>query len=144
MKKLVLVLVSVVVVAGIVGSYVWPYLQLEFAESAHYTEKDKREYDYYTPELLRKLPRISDDYEFSYHNISGPQAFVFGVTFNGTTDTRKIRDYLSAEGYEPQAQCQTEAECWRSPRNKKDVVSLYSSTKLNLVGIEIYRSENTE
>lgn len=63
---------------------------MEFASCAHYTEQNKREYEYNTPELLKKIPRISEDHNFSYSNISGPQTFVFGVEFNGTTDTKKF------------------------------------------------------
>lgn len=137
MKKFIIILTFLLLAAGMVSVFVWPYIKMEFASSARYTEKDKLEYDYYTPELLKKMPRISDDYEFSHTNISGPQAFVFGLQFNETTDTKKIRDYLISAGYKSQKHCDIEAECWRSPQNK-DVVSLYKSTQLNLVGVEIY------
>ncbi|MDK1702531.1 hypothetical protein OSR40_002130 [Serratia rubidaea] len=143
MRKSVTVALGVIVAAGIVLAAALPYLKMEFADSAHYTEQDTREYEYYTPELLKNMPKISNDYEFNYSNISGPQALVFGIQFNGTTDTGKIRDYLVSEGYQPQQQCQTEAECWRSAQSK-DVVSFYQSTELNLVSVEIYRSEYTE
>ena len=143
MRKLITILACLLLLAGMVSVFVWPYIKMEFASSAHYTEKDKREYEYYTPELLKKMPRISDDYEFSYSNISGPQAFVFGIQFNGTTDTTKIRNYLTSQGYSPQKKCQTEAECWQSPRSI-DVVSFYKLTKLNLVGVEIYRRPNAK
>ncbi|QNK34171.1 hypothetical protein HF675_09120 [Serratia sp. JUb9] len=143
MRKSVAVAMGVILAAGMVLTAVLPYVKMEFASSAHYTEQDTREYEYYTPDLLKKIPKISKNYEFNYSNISGPQAFVFGIQFNGTTDTSKIRDYLTSEGYEPQKQCQTEAECWRSPHSK-DVVSFYQSTELNLVSVEIYRSEYTE
>lgn len=79
MRKSLALLSCVVIVAGITLMCVWPRLAMEFADSAHYTEKDKREYEYYTPDLLRKMPRISDDYEFSYSRISGPDAVVYGV-----------------------------------------------------------------
>ena len=77
------------------------------------------------------------------HKFSGPQAFVYGIQFNGTTDTRKIREYLISEGYEQQKHCQTEAACWRSPRSK-DVVSFYSLSKLDLVSVEIYRRKHAD
>jgi len=143
MRKIIVILIGVVVMAGIALVVGWPYLRMEFASSAHYTEQDKREYEYYTPELLKEMPRISDNYVFSYSNISGPQAFVYGVQFNGTTDTSKIREYLISKGYEPKSQCQTEAECWHSPHNK-DVVSFYGLAALGVVGVEIYRREYAE
>lgn len=141
MRKFITVSAAVLVLAGVALAFGWPYLKMGFASSAYYTERDKREYEYYTPELLKRMPRISNNYEFSYSNISGPQAFVYGVHFYGITDTSKIRDYLISKGYEPQKQCQTEAECWRSPQSK-DVVSIYGLAKPDLVGVEIYRRVN--
>ncbi|SCC04389.1 hypothetical protein [Kosakonia oryziphila] len=143
MRKFITVFSVVLLLVGVALTLSWPYLTMGFASSANYTERDTREYNYYTPELLKKMPRISDNYEFSYSNISGPQAFVYGIQFNGTTDTSKIRNYLISEGYEQQKQCQTEAECWRSPRSQ-DVVSFYSLSKLDLVSVEIYRREHAD
>lgn len=138
MKKV--IVMSIVCISGITAITVWPYMKMEFASSAHYTEQDKREYEYYTPELLKEIPRISKDYEFSYSNISGPQAFVYSVQFNGTTNTSQIHDYLVSKGYVSQNTCDTAAECWRSPHSK-DVVSFYGLEKLNLVSVEIYRRD---
>jgi len=143
MRRNIIILINIFIVGFLALTVVWPYIQMEFASSAHYTQMDKREYEYYTPDLLKEMPRISDNYEFSYSNISGPQAFVYGIQFNGTTDTSKIREYLRAKGYEQQKQCQTEADCWRSPRSK-DVVSFYSLSKLDLVSVEIYRRERAD
>lgn len=143
MKKFIAVLAVVLLLCGIAFVFIWPVLRMEFASSAHYNEQDKREYKYYTPELLKKMPRISKDYEFHYTNISGPQAFVFGIHFNGTTETSRIRKYLISEGYIPQKECQVQAECWRSPRNN-DVVSLYKLVEFNEAGVEIYRRPNKE
>ena len=143
MRRIIIILFSGVVISVFALTALWPYVQMGFASSAHYTQMDTREYEYYTPDLLKKMPRISDNYEFSYSNISGPQAFVYGIQFNGTTDTSKIREYLISEGYEQQKHCQTEAECWRSPRSK-DIVSFYSLPKLDLVSVEIYRRKHAD
>ncbi|WP_033790021.1 hypothetical protein [Pantoea septica] len=143
MRRNIIILFGVVAISVFALTVVWPYIQMGFASSAHYTHMDTREYEYYTPDLLKKMPRISDNYEFSFSNISGPQAFVYGIQFNGTTDTSKIREYLISEGYEQQKKCQTEAECWRSPRSK-DVVSFYSLSKLDLVSVEIYRRKHAD
>lgn len=142
MRRSLIISISVVVV-GALALTVLPYIQMEYASSAHYTQLDKREYEFYTPELIKEMPRISDNYEFNYSNVSGPQAFVFSIQFNGTTDMSKIREYLESRGYEKQTQCQTEAECWRSHLSK-DVVSLYNLPKLNTVNVEIYRRDNAE
>jgi len=137
------VLMSVFVMGMVVVAMGWPYVRMAFASSAHYSQQDKRQYNYYTPDLLKEMPRLSDNYEFSYSNISGPQAFVYGLQFKGTTDTSRIRDYLLSRGYEKQKQCQTKAECWRSSRNQ-DVVSFYSLAELNLVSVELYRRGHNE
>ncbi|MBT0723155.1 hypothetical protein HH682_01610 [Rosenbergiella sp. S61] len=143
MRKFITIFSVVLLFVGVALTLGWPYLEVGFASSANYTERDKREYDYYTPELLKRMPRISDNYEFSYSNISGPQAFVYGIQFNGTNDTSRIREYLISEGYEKQKQCQTEAECWISPHSK-DVVSFYSLPKSDFVEVEIYRREHAD
>lgn len=56
MRKAIAMLMSVVVISGIALVIIWPHLKMEFASSAHYTSQDKREYEYYTPELLKKCP----------------------------------------------------------------------------------------
>lgn len=73
--------------------------------SAHYTEQDKREYDFYTPELLKKMPRISPKYEFDFANITGPATHIYTIKFYGTEDTSKINAYLESQGYKPQGNC---------------------------------------
>ena len=103
MKKFITVFSVVSLFVGVALTLGWPYLDMGFSSSANYTQRDKREYDYYTPELLKRMPRISDNYEFSYSNISGPQAFVYGIQFNGTNDASRIREYLISEGYELQS-----------------------------------------
>ncbi len=69
---------------------------MEFASSAHYTEQEKREYEFYTPELLKNMPR-------------------FTLTFYKVTETKAIRGYLTSSGYELQKSCDVEADCWRNP-----------------------------
>lgn len=57
MRKSVTVALGVIVAAGIVLTAALPYVKMEFAGSAHYTEQDTREYEYYTPELLKNMLR---------------------------------------------------------------------------------------
>ncbi len=142
LKKFLRMLACAVIVISAAFFFAWPYLKMEFASSAHYTQQDKREYEHYTPELLKKMPRITKNYTFEFGNISGPQAHVFTVRFYGTTDTRKIRDYLISVGYKPQAQCDAEAECWRI-ENSKDVVTLAAYALPDSVVVRIYRSPPT-
>ena len=144
MKKILAGLAVAVLIGVIVLTVAWPYVKMEFASSAHYTEQDKREYAFYTPALLKKMPKISEDYEFHYSNISGPQAFVYGVEFRGATDASKIREYLSQAGYQLQKSCDIEAECWISSHSKQDIVTLNQSLSLQIVGVDIYRRPNKE
>lgn len=109
-KKIIL---SVAAVAALFAYY-WPTITMNFASSAQYTEQDEREYAFYTPELLKKMPRISERYQFDYTNVSGPQALIYTVTFYGADDTRKISDYLTAAGYQRQPECLFAGECWTS------------------------------
>ena len=75
MRKSFKVLGSVSIVAAAALTYAWPYIVMEFAGSAHYTEQDKREYEFYTPVLLKKMPRISSRYDFDFANITGPASW---------------------------------------------------------------------
>ncbi|MHA0870965.1 hypothetical protein [Enterobacter cloacae] len=90
----------------------WPYIQMEFAESAHYSEQDQREYDFFTPEVLKKMPRISPKFDFDFSNITGPASHVYAVKFYGTKETSKIEEYLKSKGYK-QEQCEAGEICWR-------------------------------
>jgi hypothetical protein len=56
MRKSFKVVGSVIIVAAAALTYVWPYIVMEFAGNAHYTEQDKRKYEFYTPDLLKKMP----------------------------------------------------------------------------------------
>lgn len=143
MRKFITFSAAVLMLSGVTLTFAWPYFKMGFASSAHYTEQDKREYQYYTPELLKKMPRISDNYEFSYSNISGPQAYVFSIHFQGSSDSIKIQNYLKVEGYELQKTCNVEAECWRSYKNN-DVISIAKLSSPNEVFVDLYRSPYTQ
>ncbi|NIF20720.1 hypothetical protein F3J40_03700 [Pantoea sp. Acro-835] len=134
-----MVLLTIVGLIGIILIWNWKQLEMGFATSADYHEQDAKEYNYYTPDLLKRMPRISNNYKFEYHYVDAQEFYVYSLAFGDTTDTRKIREFLLAEGYSPQPSCPTEAECLASPRNK-DEVSFYSSSHLNMVKINIVRS----
>lgn len=53
MKKSLKIMLTVLVICVIGLFYVLQYLSMEFSDGADYTEKDKREYNFYTPELLK-------------------------------------------------------------------------------------------
>ncbi|WON77061.1 hypothetical protein [Serratia sp. UGAL515B_01] len=138
MRRAIVALIVVVIVAGIALVVGWPYVKMEFANSAYYTEQDKRAYEYYTPEILKKIPRISDNYEFEFGRITGTEANVFTVKFYGVAETQSIRNYLKSEGYELQASCDVEAECWKS-RATNDEVTVGNMLSQKGVFVQIYR-----
>lgn len=138
MRKAIVILIGTVVIAALAIVAGWPYVRMEFASSAYYTEQDKRSYEYYTPELLKKIPRISDDYKFEFGRITGTEANVFTVKFYGVTETHSIRNYLKSEGYELQTSCNVEAECWES-RATTDKVTVGNIHSQKGVFVQIYR-----
>ena len=133
---IILVLLLLVFAAAL---FVWPWINMAFVEHDCYTQSDKREYDYYTPDLLKKMPRVSNHFSFCYTNISGPQAFVYGIQFDGTTDLDSVQRYLSMAGYARQQKCHLEAECWRSGLSD-DVVTLSQYSQPDVIKVEVYRS----
>lgn len=136
MRKSYKVLGSVIIVAAVALAYVWPYIVMEFAGSAHYTEQDKREYEFYTPDLLKKMPRISPRYDFDFANITGPASHVYAVRYFGADDSRQIENYLNTMGYQKQESCHIEAVCWRSADPQEIVtVSTLDSPKALLVSV---------
>lgn len=114
-------IVAVVVIAAALV-WVWPYIQMEFSGSAHYTEQDKREYDFYTPDILKNMPRISPQYDFDFANITGPATHVYAIKFYGVEDTRKIDAYLVSLGYSPQGKCNIDSMCWRGADKTETVM----------------------
>lgn len=138
MRRTIAALMGLIVVSGIALAIAWPYLQMEFASSAYYTEQDKREYEYYTPDLLKEMPRISDNYEFGFGRITGTEANVFTIKFFDITDTKRIKDYLKSEGYELQSSCDVEAECWKS-RASNDEVTVGNIYSQKGVFVQVYR-----
>ncbi len=129
---------TLVVLVGIFASF-WPTIQMELANSAHYTEKEKRQYEYYTPEILKKMPRISERYEFDFYNVAGPGSLVYSITFHNTLDTVRISTYLASLGYVKQNTCPVEGECWSSS-DPAESITVSSVTKMNAVMVQVDRS----
>lgn len=120
MRKSLKILSGIIIVVAIALFCTWPYVKMEFAGSAHYTEQDKREYEFYTPDILKKMPRISAHYSFDFANITGPAAHVYAVKFYDAKETSKIEDYLTSIGYK-QDKCDFESVCWRSSDPQESV-----------------------
>ncbi|HGV0046207.1 TPA: hypothetical protein ACNFPT_004512 [Enterobacter ludwigii] len=112
MRKSFKILTGIVVLIAVALIWAWPYASMEFAGSAHYTQQDRREYEFYTPELLKNMPRISPRYDFDFANVSGPASHVYTVRYYDVTDASRIDAYLESVGYTKQKDCHIEAECW--------------------------------
>ncbi|OHY69517.1 hypothetical protein BB778_09995 [Pluralibacter gergoviae] len=120
MRKSLMLLGGVVIVLFVTVIYAWSWIKMEFAGSAYYTESDKREYNFYTPDVLKKIPRITPRYSFDFANITGPAAHVHSVKFYGSLDTGKIEGYLSGVGYR-RYKCDFDTTCWRKNDPKESI-----------------------
>ncbi|NCH87065.1 hypothetical protein EHJ13_06330 [Cronobacter dublinensis] len=136
MHKKTKILISLVVLLCGFIIYAIPYIKMEFAESAHYTEKDTREYSFYTPAILQEMPRISQKYEFSFINVSGPASHVNVVKFYGTMDSTKVDEYLLNKGFKKQDKCDIEATCWRGS-DPQETVYVNASPGENMVIVQV-------
>lgn len=144
MSKRVINRVCVVLFLGIALTALWTFCKLFFAGSAYYTERDWIEYKFYTPELLKEIPRISNKYKFDFVNVTGTDAHVFTVHFYGVTDSSEIRNYLRNKGYEPLTSCDVEAECWKKRHDhENDVISIAKFQSPKEVFVQIYRKFGT-
>lgn len=125
--------------------YVGPYVKMNFAESARYTEKDKREYEFYTPELLKHMPRVVKDYEFGFFNVAGPGLLIYELKFRGATDTSQIDEYLAKHGYKKSSICDIQGECWKGPDPKISVsVGVIRGLKMLIISVVVEPSYNHE
>ncbi|MEG3126959.1 hypothetical protein SC171_05250 [Pantoea cypripedii] len=123
MKKKVQLLCGSLAVLALVLVICWPTIKLEFAGSAQYTQQDERAYEFYTPDILKKMPRITSRYDFNFANITGPASHVYAVHFYDIQDTRKIDAYLIANQYQRQDSCDINAVCWRG-KNPNEVITV--------------------
>ncbi|NIF32967.1 hypothetical protein F3J29_12590 [Enterobacter sp. Cy-643] len=130
----VLIAVAVVITAGLVWS--WPYIEMSFEGSAHYTEQDKREYKFYTPDILREMPRISPRYDFNYVNITGPAAFIHVVSFYDIADSSKVDLYLEGKGYTKQDDCFIDGTCWKGS-DPEETITVAHHEKKNFIQVSV-------
>lgn len=136
---MVLILVALVAVA-----MTWSSIKLRFTESATYRENDTREYQYFTPEILKNMPRISDRYEFDYALIDGTPRSVNAVKFYGASDATKIIDYLKSLGYLKHSECRSNNECWKGgdPQETIYVGRIASETGVIVVVEHSFNGQN--
>lgn len=95
------------------GIYGTPYLKMGLAYSAHYSEGEGREYDYFTPALLRSIPRITGRYDFDFSHTTGPENQVHAINFYEIQETVKLERFLSAQGYIRLDHCENGNNCWQ-------------------------------
>lgn len=126
--------VAVVIIVGL--AWTWPYIEMSFEGSAHYTEQDKREYEFYTPDVLREMPRISPRYDFNYVNITGPAAFIHAVSFYDIDDSGKVDLYLEEKGYTKQDDCFIDGKCWKG-RDPEETITVAHHEKKNFIQVSV-------
>ncbi|WP_336708926.1 MULTISPECIES: hypothetical protein [unclassified Cedecea] len=130
----VLIAVAAVITAGLV--WAWPYIEMSFEGSAHYTEQDKREYKFYTPDILREMPRISPRYDFNYVNITGPAAFIHAISFYDIDDSGRVDAYLEGKGYIKQKECHIKAICWQG-NDPEETITVSHLAEKNIIQVTV-------
>ncbi len=130
----ILIVVVGIITAGLV--WVWPYIEMSFEGSAYYTEQDKREYKFYTPDILREMPRISPRYEFDYVNITGPAALIHAIRFYDVDDSSKVDAYLEIKGYRKQKECHIKAVCWQGSDPEETITVSHLGEK-NIIQVTV-------
>ena len=68
-------------------------------EGKTYRESDTISYSWFTSDLIKDVPRISQAYEFEYRSQDGASPEMSAVTFYNTGDAEKLRSYLKAKGF---------------------------------------------
>ncbi|MDY1037147.1 hypothetical protein [Lelliottia sp. CFBP8978] len=136
MKTSASVTLAILAVITVGAVYLWPYVKMDFTESASYTEQDKREYEFFTPDILKNMPRVSDHYQFGYSNVSGPDLLIYEVTFSGTTHTSRINHYLQKNGFRRLGSCDIDGECWQGDEPGMSVsVSINAKSEIIIVSV---------
>lgn len=137
MKRSLKIMLAILVVCVTGLFYGLQHLSMEFADGADYTEQDKQEYNFYTPELLKNMPRVSNVYSFHYSNVSGPNpALIYQAIFSGTTDPGKIDSYLEKNGYKKTGMCNKNGDCWIG-KDPDITVSVGIDENLNAIRVEM-------
>lgn len=138
MRKSFRILTGAILIIAPVLIWAWPYVTMQLSGNAHYKEQNKRQYEFYTPVLLKMMPRITPRYDFDFVNISGPAAHVYAIRFYDTDDVSKINDYLTIKGYQKQQNCHIKAVCWKgSDADETVTVSTLNNPKVILVSVII-------
>ncbi|PWC12689.1 hypothetical protein B4923_09120 [Brenneria roseae subsp. americana] len=132
-SKIIAALVSVMVLLSLI--YFWPSLRILLSDSAYYTEKDERQYNLLTDDIIKYCPRISADYEFSYGAAEGPGKEVSAITFKNSTDMDTIKNYLSLMGFSLDYS-DFSGEYWKSANSDKIVhIGIIENPKTTVVEV---------
>ncbi len=112
-KKIGLIAITTIAIIAFLLAWKWPVIKFGLEDGGKYTENDRQVYQSFTPDILKKMPRITANYEFDYHTVSGPGSVGNSLTFHGTTDTSQIDTYLNSPGYVKQQSCMVQGICWK-------------------------------
>ncbi len=78
---------------------VWNVILIKFTpgpgESSRYKESDFLSYYWFTDNLIKNAPRISNHYQFEYWELDGSSPRMSIIEYHDATDADALRDYLN-------------------------------------------------
>ncbi|NCF05045.1 hypothetical protein [Kosakonia sp. MH5] len=135
-KKIGLIAITAIAIIAFLLAWKWPVIKFGLEDGGKYTENDRQVYGFFTPDILKKMPRITANYEFDYHTVSGPGSVGNSLTFHGTTDTSQIDTYLNSLGYVKQQSCMVQGVCWKGKDPTEDIV-VSAVPEINVVLVQV-------
>lgn len=99
-----------VLMAAIIFS--WNGIKMRMTDSATYTQDDASQYEYFTPDLLKEMPRISHKFDFDYAVIDGNPRQINAIKFYGTENDQQVISYLKSRGFSSAPDCNAGFVCW--------------------------------
>lgn len=120
MRKKHIIIIAITLSLVLPMIYFWPAIKVLTGGNASYTERDEEYYQLLTDDIIKKCPRISENYEFAYATVDGPAIEVSSVTFHGSNDVQSIRNYLNSIGFIFN-RAEDNGEYWISDKTKKNV-----------------------
>ena len=100
-----------------------------------YKESDRYPYSVYTDPDIKKAPRISTHYSFTYIPPEGGRREMSIITFTGG-DPAMLREYLTKTGYTLyRVQDNGREELWLAPGKQKAVFSLWHNNNTHIISL---------
>lgn len=111
------------------------YLIIPESEELKYKETDVFSYYSYTDSDIKKAPRISGDYYFSYNPPDGGQREMSTITFTGGSPAL-LKNHLLKLGFKLyQVESNGQMEIWLSSDKQNAIFTLWCDAKLNVISL---------